>query len=217
MADFVVYDQYSIVAGSPSGELSIHRTAEQFVLSNPTKVSGFTVALIETGTFQGNGVLEGFGGLAWAVYSGTSHPSGSPLASGSVSPSGGLLTDSGFDTNNFDVFEFHFNIPQLSLGAGDYWLALVENAWGQANDGTSIQWYETTAGLDETYRHGLFQTDLPNPATSSSFSSDQGRHAALLVHAVPEPAATSIAASVLLMGFVLTRRRKSKPRIVFSR
>ncbi len=211
-ADFVAYDQSEIAYGSPVGaDISSHRTAEQFVLGSTTQVTGFSIFLSELGQSLTPGVLEGFQGLGWALYSGSGEPIGNPITGqwGNVSVGQGTLTDTGINSDpNRDVFRFDFDIPLADpLGPGHYWLAIVENGWGQAHDGVAIAWYTTTNNLDASYRQKLFDKNLPVAGSGGFPANYTGQGLAFQVHgsSIPEPGALGV---VICLGAWISLKRR---------
>ncbi|QAY76182.1 tandem-95 repeat protein [Sphingosinicella sp. BN140058] len=140
-SDFVRTNQFDI---------TISQVANDFTLGAPTQLAGFSAWLAD-GQGNDNGIFDNFSGtLGWAIYSGTDHPE-TIVASGSVgSP---VATDTGTQSwFGEDVFRFDgaFDAP-VTLGAGTYWFALREGAWGDTSlDFTSIYWQDA----DSVAGHG---------------------------------------------------------------
>ncbi len=85
-----------------------------------------------------------FTGVTWSIISGDIN-TGTTVASGSVAPSNGGLqgyrvTATTLGNTDRAIFQLDADVPDFSLGAGDYWLS-----WGMTGSLTSGPWQPPTA------------------------------------------------------------------------
>lgn len=88
------------------------------------------------------------GSMSWAIFSNDGGKPGTLLASGTDAAP--VLTPTGQTSGDFHIRGVRVRIqPSVTLGPGDYWLALHEGQWGSAFDGTAIYWGYSTGKVGE--------------------------------------------------------------------
>lgn len=175
-------------------------SANVFTVGEPTSVTGLRFWMADRAQ---SGVLDGaadnFSGvLSWAIYSDVSSLPGTILFSGTdLAPavvSTGLLSGTGREIFQVDaVFS-----PSPLLGAGNYWLALLEGMWGGNPDGTTVAWQEAAA---PGFR--AVSSNITNP--SFALSSGAGAFELYGSAEIPEP--STFALIGLGLSIVWLRRR----------
>lgn len=183
-ASQVVHDQSATVLENETWLISQITIAQDFHLAQPTRLTQLRVWLAEgrpNGT--NDGMLNGFDGLSWGIYQDDGSRPGE-LISQSQDLNPGLT-----DTNlqfafGGDIFTVDAALDDLFLGAGDYWIALHEGAWG-SSDGSSesrIGWSTTQPG----FGHSHYYDEGPTPGTNwRGLGSEQAF--TLYGEIVPEP------------------------------
>ncbi len=132
-SDLAVSTGYDI-----SGEVS----ADDFVLSSTILLTSAEVWLADT-TANDNGSLDDFSGaLSWALYSDSAGSPGTELAKGNAV--GIVQTDTNIQSGwHSDIVKVTFDLDHpVLLAAGTYWLAIHENAWHSAYDGSIVWWMD---------------------------------------------------------------------------
>ena len=118
------------------------------------------------------------GSMSWAVYSNDGGKPGTLLASGTDAAP--VLTPTGQTNGDWDIRGVRVRIePSVTLGAGDYWFALHEGAWGSAFDGTAIYWGYSTGTVGE---ESQFTFDLTG---ASGWGPQHGNDPAFLLFSGP--------------------------------
>ncbi|MBY8826316.1 beta strand repeat-containing protein, partial [Sphingomonas colocasiae] len=134
--------------------------SDSFTLAERRMLTTITAALNDNG--PNNGMLDGFSGtLSWGIYSSVSGAPGTLLFSGTDSTP--LLVDSGQNfADGTDVVLATIDLGNVTLDAGEYFLALHEGAWGSAYDNTQIFWVRSSTPQDAVGSHASF--NLANPS-----------------------------------------------------
>jgi hypothetical protein len=181
--------------------------------------SGFQVA--DSFTLAGSSTLTGVSFAAWvssedaaqtvdwAIVGDPANQVSTTFYSGSDTPLGStFLLMNGF---GFDVYNERFDLASLSLGAGTYWLVLMNGTTAQSdvmlwdeNDGPSQAW-ESTLG---------FLTVANNDCTSSTSGNCSEAFQVLGTSSeIPEPSTLTLGASgLLLVAAALRQNRRSSSR-----
>lgn len=143
--DRVIWDQ------SPIGTININGvvltdwiTANDLVLPAAASFSSVEACLID-GVINDNGLIDNFSGtMGWGIYSDAPGKPGTLVESGT-----GLVlevVDTGLQSpgGSSDIARLRMALGRtVTLGAGSWWLALREGAWGATGDGTGVYWCDT--------------------------------------------------------------------------
>lgn len=210
----VVYDNGPASASSPEAHnMTGGAIADDFWVDTSLSFDAIRLYAIDTVA----GLVTNFSGtLSWFVYADSrvvapdSFPSSNLVASGTTSDVNVVATGQNlFGNASFEIAEMTFAVPEVSLGAGRYWLQIRENLPSDPNDGTPLYWLATTqAVLGNPSRRG---GTAAAPTWSTQNTNDVAfQLLAPAAAAVPEPG------SVALMGFgatglagaAVTRRRR---------
>ncbi len=123
--------------GSDSHNISdVFAAADPFSLSSASVVDGVA---FDAWTSVGETAIS----VDYRILNAPPSPSATVLASGTAALSNGILRLAGALGGSFDVRGYQFAIPDLSLGAGTYWLELSQ---GETDpDGDFVFWNDAGA------------------------------------------------------------------------
>lgn len=150
------------------------------------------------------------GTLTWAVRANSGGIPGAIIESGTTSDV--TVTDTGDILNgnpNFEIAQFNFSVPEVTLDAGTYWLSLKENGPDDPGDGSIVGWLFTASQTGNTHKQDSEET---NPTTwdddgAAADTAFELRSDARVV--VPEANTFALALPALgMVGAVVIRRRK---------
>jgi hypothetical protein len=209
-APTVLYDQSDFGAGI-GPEVSQLLSANDFVLAEPARISGFKVWLRDGTAATGSdgvadGVFRSFSGtLSWYFFADTADAPGALIASGNAAAP--AVVDTGINTllEPEDVFEITVSLPaEMALAAGRGWFGLREGAVGSAYDGSGIVWMgsQATQGAGRyTFFDGANIGDLSGPsAIDAAFQ--------LVGQPVSEPTTLALLLAAALAALAALRRRR---------
>ncbi len=145
--DVPLWDQGDF-STTDSNNISSYVVAMDISFSSTIRFDGFTIWLSDD-EVNDNGVLDSFAGtISWAFMADAAGEPGDVVVTGhSAMPD---LTDMGFqDAFDADLFQLDLDVPALLLDAGDYWFAIHEGQWGDADDDSPVWWQHpaTTVGV----------------------------------------------------------------------
>jgi len=176
--------------------------------------SGFQVA--DTFTLAGSSTLTGANFAAWvssgdaaqtldwAIVGDPTDQVSTTFYSGSAAPLGNtFLLTNGF---GFDVYNESFDLGSLSLGAGTYWLVLMNGTTAQGdvmfwdeNDGPSQAWESTL---------GFLTVANSNCASNASGNCSEAFQILGTTSGIPEPSTLALGASGLLLVAAALRQKR---------
>ncbi len=162
-----LFNQSSLDVTNANG-ISNAVNSDSFALTERRTLGTITAALNDNG--PNNGALDGFSGtLSWGIYSSVSGAPGALLFSGTDSTP--LLVDSGQNLfDGTDIILATIDLGNVTLDAGEYFIALHEGAWGSAYDNTQIFWVRTSAPQDAVGSQASFNLANPSGWSSEGYS-----------------------------------------------
>ena len=150
-----VYDNGGPLAGGNAAEISSAVSANDFLLTADTQLTGFTFwASVDD---LAPSFADQFSGtIGWAIFSNDSNIPGTLLHSGH--DSNVVVTSTGLlNLFNGEIVQIDVQFTGgLALDAGTYWLALREGEWGSIfgspNDTTDIYWQRSDTQIGNAMR-----------------------------------------------------------------
>ncbi len=168
----------------PFGQSGLNRIrANDFQLPSAVTLQNASVSVWLTDLGTDDGVFENMAtGFSWAILA----DAGGEPASGdaAVFEVGFVPTAVGVDVGiafGGDMFRFDFSLSgDLPTAPGTYWIALMENSWKSAADGTQVSWVHSADSVGDGQAQDLDPTSV-GPWFTSSFEN------AIQINAIPEP------------------------------
>jgi hypothetical protein len=204
----LLFDNGTPFAGSGTRDLTLFRSADDFVLNSAANVAAVKFWISATAPTVANPQDNFSGTISYAIYNNSAGNLGPVVASGTVNnlvstPTG--IVNPGINTG-INVLQFDL-VTTVALAAGAYWLELHEGPTFATSDGSNIGWSLSNPASGNAKQgfavNGVPEYGIPNELAFQLYDTAFATPGA----AVPEPSTLGLAGLALAALAIRYRER----------